>query len=286
MNKAVLALALAATFGAQAAYLAEETNEVVITAEEGLLGSADSAPNPSDLTQVNSFVFGTIDNDGTLKGMVGLAGQYSEGNNFMGLIEHGTATKNNSVGKKDQNSRLRYFQVLDTDMSGVPQVGFSVDYMKGWEKTNGFGSDLVALGGIAKVTTPWDALSIFPNVAYVTGEGKTKESGSKGKIDVSGYQLNIFGSLALGESGEYIVVQPQFMHLDGKSKVNGQKLDGKLDANVFKVKTGYGQPISTDGKWWVEVSHTYTRTNMEVKQTQFSEKDNDHKFEFGVSYYF
>ena len=245
--------------------------------------SEDNKPDPSDLTKVNSFAFGTVDNDGTLKGMVGIAGAYSEGNNFIGLVEHGSATKNNAIGKKDQNSRLRYFQVLDTGLDAMPQAGFSVDYMKGWEKANGIGSDIVALGAIAKVTTPWESLSIFPNVAYVAGSAQGEDVKDKTKADLSGYQVNLFGSLSIGEKGQYVVFQPQFMHLDGKFKdANNQK----LDANVFKVKTGYGQPISTDGKWWIEASHTYTRSDMEVKQIKFAEKDHDHKFEVGISYYF
>ncbi|MDG3086502.1 hypothetical protein P7F88_10405 [Vibrio hannami] len=239
----------------------------------------ENAPNPSDLTQVNSFAFGTVDNDGTVKGMVGLAGQYSEGNNFIGLVEHGTATKNID-GKKAQDSRLRYFQVLDTDMAAMPQAGFSVDYMKGWEHYNGTGTDIVALGAIAKVTTPWEELAIFPNVAYVTGKA---EAGNM-KADLSGYQVNLFGSLVVGEAGEYIVFQPQYMHLDGKPRfINADK----ATADVFKVKTGYGQAISADGKWWVEASHTYTRTDAELKTSGTNLiKDNDNKFEVGVSYYF
>ncbi|GAB2659574.1 hypothetical protein [Vibrio panuliri] len=247
--------------------------------------ASDNAPDPSDLTQVNSFAFGTVDNDGSLKGMVGLAGQYSEGNVFMGLVEHSSATKSNEFEKKDQNSRLRYFQVLDTGLAGMPQAGFSVDYMKGWEKSNGLGTDIVALGAIAKVKTPWENLSIFPNVAYVKGKAQGEHEVGKKKIDLSGYQVNLFGSLSVGDAGEYVVLQPQFMHLDGTPKDSAVK-DNKLSANVFKVKTGYGQPISADGKWWVEASHTYTRTDMDVKHSALDYKDNDHKFEFGVSYYF
>jgi|GEM_PF-3518342 len=245
--------------------------------------SEDNSPDPSDLTKVNSFAFGTVDNDGTLKGMIGLAGAYSEGNNFIGLVEHGSATKNNEIGKKNQNSRVRYFQVLDTGLSGMPQAGFSVDYMKGWEKSNGIGTDIVALGAIAKVTTPWESLSIFPNLAYVTGSAQGDDTEGKVNTDLEGYQVNLFGSLSIGDIGQYMVFQPQFMRLEGKSKdIDNQK----LDANVFKVKTGYGQPISADGKWWIEASHTYTRTDMAIKHTKFAEKDHDHKFEVGISYYF
>jgi len=229
---------------------------------------ADNQPDPSDLTQVNSFVYGTVDNDGTLKGMAGLAGQYAEGNSFLGLVEHSTATKNNTLGKKDQNTRLRYFQVLDTDIAGLPQAGFSVDYMKGWHKTNGFGSDIVALGTIAKVTTPWDCFTVFPNVAYVTGEA---EADNLGNINIRGYQANLFGSLSIGGAGQYVALQPQWMDTNVGSK--------------FEMRTAYGQPVSSDGKWWLEVAHSYIQTDADGKIKALG-SDNDNQFTLGVSYYF
>ncbi len=229
---------------------------------------ADTQPDPSDLTQVNSFVYGTIDNDGTLKGMAGIAGQYSEGNSFLGLVEHSTATKNNALDKKDQNTRLRYFQVLDTDLAGLPQAGFSVDYMKGWKKTNGVGSDIVALGTIAKVTTPWDSFTVFPNVAYVTGKAEADKLGS---VNIRGYQTNLFGSLSIGDAGQYMVFQPQWMDTNVGSK--------------FEMRTAYGQPVSSDGKWWVEVAHSYIRTAADGEAKMLG-SDNDNQFTLGMSYYF
>ena len=68
--------------------------------------------NPSDLTAVNSFTSLNTDNEGKITGMLGIAGQYSKGNNFLGLIEHGVGTRSEGQGKQD--SRLRYFQVLDS----------------------------------------------------------------------------------------------------------------------------------------------------------------------------
>ncbi|WP_234497670.1 hypothetical protein [Vibrio maritimus] len=243
-------------------------------------------PDPSDLTQVNSFVFGTVDNQGMLKGMVGLAGQYSEDNTFMGLVEHNLATKTNSTGSKDNNTRLRYFQVLDVDSAAIKQAGFSVDYIRGWENTNGIGSDLVAIGTIAKVATPWEALSIYPNVAYVMGTAR--QDGSM-DASLSGYQLNLFGSLSIGNWGQYAVFQPQYMHVSGD--VDSDKNSGNLRVfgDVLQVKTGYGQPISKDGLWWVEASHTYTKSELEAKSNSGGialPTDNDHKFEVGVAYYF
>ncbi|RJG47433.1 hypothetical protein [Motilimonas pumila] len=211
---------------------------------------AESKPDPSDLTQVNSFLYGTFDSDNTFKASLGLAGQYSEGNSFMGLVEHGYQFKD-----KLNNSRLRYFQVFDTGSEAVSQAGLSVDYIKGWDAK----SDIVALGTIAKVATPWQSLSIFPNLAYVTGkaDGKT----------VTGYQTNIFASMSLGDEGDYLIFQPQWMDTN-----LGRK---------FEVKSGYGAPVSDDGKVWWDISHTYQNTK--VGQAKAS---GDHQVALGLAYYF
>ena len=253
----------------------------------GLSGGAlanSSQPDPSDLTAVNSFAYGTVDNEGKLNSMVGVAGAYSEGNNFMGLVEHALATKNNEFGQKAQNSRLRYFQVIDTNSRLLPQAGFSVDYMKGWKSSDDdISTDIVAVGAIAKMTTPWEAISLYPNVAYVKGEAYQS---SANRLDLSGYQLNLFGSISLGDLGKYLIIQPQFMHLDGEP--NNNSSGGKLSANIFKVKTGFGMPISESGRWWAELSHTYTRSDSQINitGTSINAMDNDNKFEFGISYYF
>ncbi|MCG9732260.1 hypothetical protein L1D44_20990 [Shewanella sp. Isolate13] len=81
MNKAILALTLTLSLS-------------------GAAWASDTQPDPSDLTAVNSFAYGTVDNEGKLNAMLGLAGNYSEGNNFIGLVEHNVATKNNQLGKK------------------------------------------------------------------------------------------------------------------------------------------------------------------------------------------
>ncbi|ABZ78272.1 conserved hypothetical protein [Shewanella halifaxensis HAW-EB4] len=264
-----------------------KTSWLITTMLLGLSGSplaADQQPDPSDLTAVNSFVYGTVDNEGRLNGMLGMAGSFSEGNNYMGLVEHISDTKNNEFARKAQNSRLRYFQVLDTGNKLLPQAGFSVDYMKGWKThSDDTSSDIVALGAITKLTTPWESFSLFPNIAVVRGSAS---QGNGSSFDLKGYQVNLFGSFSIGDSGQYVIVQPQFMQLDGKPSKNakGEKLSGK----VFKVKTGYGMPISDNGKWWTELSHTYTRTDAKINiiGTPIKALDNDHKFELGISYYF
>lgn len=213
------------------------------------VNAEETKPNPSDLTQVNTFAYGQMENS-TIRAMFGLSGQYLEGNVFMGLVEHSVDTKT-----RNNNSRLRYFQVLDTGFDLVPQAGASVDYMKGWEGK----SDIVATGIIAKVTTPWDSFTIYPNIAYVAG----KTAGQT----VTGYQTNLFASLAVGNSGEYVVFQPQFT----ETNMGGQ----------FKVKTGYGAPLDSLGRFWWDIGHEYERNNAKG----FKAID-DNKFSVGLSYYF
>jgi len=221
------------------------------------------APDPSDLTQVNSFGNVVADSKDTMKVIIGVAGQYSKGNSFMGLIDHGVNTKDGS-----QNSRVRYFQVFDVDTAAMPQIGGSIDYMKGW-KHEGMETNIVALGGIAKITTPWDNVSIYPNAALVTGE--INKSGNKQSVD--GYQANIFGSIALSEDGNYIMLQPQWMDTNVGSKL--------------EVRTSYGHPLTSDGKTWIDFNHIYTKVEAGGPlKVHAPVANSDNKFEIGLSYYF
>lgn len=215
---------------------------------------ADTQPNPSDLTQVNSFVYGTMDSKQSAKVMLGLAGQYSEGNSFMGLLEHGYNIKD-----EDHTSRARYFQVFNTDTVLIQQAGLSVDYIKGWKKNGLASSDIVAMGTIGKIVTPWDSITLYPNVAYVAGKVGSKT--------VKGYQTNLFVSAVLSEQGLYAIFQPQWMDTNIGHKI--------------EVKTGVGAPLSTDGKLWWDLSHTYQNAKMKNEQN-----NNDHVVTAGIAYYF
>ncbi|EAS43075.1 hypothetical protein C9J48_13370 [Photobacterium profundum] len=225
----------------------------------------DLTPDPSDLTQVNSFANVVADSEDTMKVIVGVAGQYNEGNSFMGLIDHGVNTKTGA-----QNSRVRYFQVFDVETSIMPQIGGSIDYMKGW-KHKGMETNIVALGGIAKITTPWSNVSIYPNAALVTGDITHKTSGTGMKQSIDGYQANIFGSIALSEDGNYIMLQPQWMDTNVGSKL--------------EVRTSYGHPLTSDGKTWVDFNHIYTKVEGSGPLKNFG-AETDNKFEIGLSYYF
>ncbi|WP_028863122.1 hypothetical protein [Psychromonas aquimarina] len=247
---------------------------------------ADSKPDPSDLTSTNSFASGIVSNDGEISVMGGIAGSYSPGNNFIGLLEHKSATKTSDDGRLAQDTRLRYFQVIDIDAGIMPQIGFSVDYMKSWKmsETNdqSAGSDIAALGAIAKIKTPWESFSLFPNIAYV--QGKAEVGSADAELDLKGYQVNLFGSLAIGNSGDYLILQPQYMFLDAEAR-DGKSASG--DVCTFKMKSGYGAPVDDAGKWWAELSHTYTRTDAQLFRFDGAQlTDNDHLFELAVSYYF
>lgn len=241
--------------------------------------------DPSDLTQVNSFASGMYNSDKEATVMLGFAGQYSKGNNFIGLVEHKTATTHGDDDRLAQDTRIRYFQVFDVSEGFIPQVGFSVDYMKSWKMSNtedaSAGSDLVALGSIAKLHIT-DAISIYPNAAYVLGTAEADAANVK--FDIKGYQTNIYGSWAITDNG-YVIVQPQYMSLDVESN-DGKSGNAKVD--IFKIKTGLGYSISSNGKYWIELSHTYTRTDADALHigSHFDMVDKDNKFEVSFSYYF
>ncbi len=235
--------------------------------------------SPSDLTQVNSFVSGSLNNNKEITLMGGVAGQYSAGNGFLSLVEHKSATthENNRLA---QDTRVRYFQVFDANFMSTEQIGYSVDYMKSWKMdTEAIGSDTLALGVISKYSLT-DSLSVYPNVAYVIGKAK----GSTGQqSDVKGFQTNLFASYAINDSS-YILLQPQFQQV----KLSSNTQSTSADVNTFKIKTGFGTSMDEIGKWWLEVSHTYTENNAEIKYVdqKITGINKDHLFDVTVSYYF
>ncbi|MEZ9593063.1 hypothetical protein AB4298_00360 [Shewanella sp. 10N.261.52.F9] len=243
--------------------------------------SATEKVSPSDLTQVNSFISGSANNNKDISVMGGIAGSYAKGNNFIGLIEHQTET---NKGRKAQDTRIRYFQVFDLNTAFADQIGFSVDYKKSWKMSSqdpdAFGTDTVAVGIINKYSLT-EKLSVYPNVAYVAGQA----TGNDGKkVKLCGFQTNIFTSYEINNSS-YIIVQPQFQRADltpSTTKGAAAKVD------TFKIKTGYGMSLDQAGQWWIEASHTYTRNNARIKfiSNKTIGIDKDHLFEVTASYYF
>jgi len=218
-----------------------------------LVLAEEAQPDPADLTQTNTFLWGQAGNkDYTLTG--GIAGNLTENFSYLGLLEHTRSYDRND--EKSDNTRARLFGTQNVDWGFMSKVGVSVDYIT--NHTSGL--DLLAVGGIAKVETGLDWLALFPNLAYV----KAKDNNNS----ESGYQANLFASIYLDDAGKYLMLQPQYTNLNDKMTTK-------------KLEVSYGQPLSNDGKWWgdVKVGHTSTHVNGH-------KLDDDNQIKAGVSYYF
>ncbi|CAG23812.1 hypothetical protein PBPRB1967 [Photobacterium profundum SS9] len=225
---------------------------------------AEAPPDPADLTQTNTFLWGqTGNNDYTLTG--GVAGKLSQDFSYLGLIEHTRTWKRDSKNVND-NTRVRLFGVQSVDFGVISSIGASVDYIEGHKS----GLDTTALGLIGKVETSIDWLALYPNIAYVSLD--MDSGGIKGKSE--GYQANLFASVYLGDDGKYLSIAPQYM--------NTQYI------NVKKLEVTYGAPISIDGRWWFDVKGGYTRTEAIVNTgiAKLNVIDSDKTIKIGVAYYF
>lgn len=202
--------------------------------------AADNAPNPADLTSANTFAAVQVGGDKDNKfvgGTFGIAGQYSDGNIFLGMVEHrGTTDADNLY------TRARYFQVLDTEMSLFPQVGFSIDYNKAYmPKEVGGDLETIALGVIGKLDTGLDWLALYPNIGAV--EVKNGDYSSRG------YIANLFASIYMGDDGSYLMLQPQ------------STITKYVD--VYKFDVAYGAPMNDTGTLWWEAKAGYTKTKID-----------------------
>lgn len=223
----------------------------------------DKAPNPADLTAANTFgaiqVGGDKDNK-FVGGMFGIAGQYSEGNIFLGMVEHRGSTDADNL-----YTRARYFQILDTEVNLFPQVGFSIDYNKAYgPKEAGGDIDTVALGVIGKLDTGMDWLTLYPNVGAV----EVKFDGVKSR----GYIANLFASIYMGDDGSYLMLQPQ-------STIT-------KDINIYKFEVAYGAPMNDKGTLWWEAKAGYTKTELDSKYLEGKHKDSNTEVLLGLYYYF
>lgn len=220
----------------------------------------ENQPDPADLTQTNTFVWGQVGNkDYTLTG--GIAGNFTEKFSYLGLLEHSRTWKRDS-GEANDNTRARLFGTQDVEWSAISKIGLSVDYIKGHKDT---AFDTTAAGAIAKVETGLDWLALFPNLAYVEINSRTDSS-----LKSKGYQANLFASIYIDEEGKYLMVQPQY--------TNTEYVD------VKKLEVSYGQPLSSDGKLWADLKIGYTKTS--GKKLLAGLSDSDKQIKAGVSYYF
>ncbi len=221
----------------------------------------DKTPNPADLTQANtfaSFQAGGDKNNKFVTGSAGIAGQYSEGNTFLGLVEHRVTTDADNL-----YTRARYFQILDVESSLFPQVGFSVDYNKAYVK-GAKDIDTLALGVIGKLNTGIDWLTLYPNVGAVEIKGEG--------FSTRGYIANLFVSIATDDQGGYLMIQPQ-------STITS-------DVNVYKFDVVYGAPLNATGTLWWDAKVGYTKTNIHSDQVEGTLRDENTEVAVGLSYYF
>ena len=141
-------------------------------------------------------------------------------------------------------------------------IGTSVDYIKGHDSK----MDITAVGVIGKFNTFAENLSLAPNVAHVSVEHQM--SGIK-KEKSEGYQAYVLGTVVLGDDGRYLSFQPEY--IDTKN----------IDAD--KLEVIYNQPVSSDQRWWVNVTGFYQKTRINYGGFKMSEKDEHIKL--GVTYY-
>ncbi|OAN10930.1 hypothetical protein A3K86_18270 [Photobacterium jeanii] len=219
-------------------------------------------PDPADLTQTNTFIWAQAGNkDYTVTG--GIAGSLTSKFNYLGLFEHSRSWKRDT-GNANDSTRARLFGTQDVNWGAISKVGASVDYIKGHNDTP---LDTLAVGAIAKVETGLDWLALYPNLAYVELSARDSQIKNKSK----GYQANLFASIYLDESGQYLMLQPQY--------TSTEYID------VKKMEVSYGLPLSESGKLWADIKLGYTRTSGK-KALSKAAFDSDKQVKAGVSYYF
>ncbi|MCW7556353.1 hypothetical protein NX722_27715 [Endozoicomonas gorgoniicola] len=232
--------------------------------------SADEAdqPDPADLTRPQTFIWvqgggSETKADGKTRTGIGrisggLSGQFSETSQYLGLLEQEFDKKGTA------NTRGRLFTTFDTGNSLVSKMGFSIDYIRHAKKKD----TTTALGVIGKVETPWEWVSIYPNIAAV--ETETKKGPKGDKVKSRGYQFTMFTSLYLNEKGMYSMIAPEYAKLK--------------DVTIKKVEVSLGAPITEDAKTWWDVKLTYRKN--EGKKKLAGIKSDGTELLFGVSHYF
>ena len=228
--------------------------------------------DPANLTQVNTFVFTQLGNEeATLMG--GLSGTITNDLSYLILLEY-ARTHDRDFDDKNDRGRARVFGVHQVDNNVISAIGVSIDYIKVAKKVDGNGnfleSSTQAYGVIAKVETGLAWLSIYPNVAYVNTTIKGF-NGNDFNLDSNGYLLNLFASIYLNEEGRYLMLQPQYT-------------DTKY-VKIKKIEVSYGEPISTNKRWWVELRVAYEENKID-SGTLESSSNSKSMINLGLAYYF
>ncbi|USD63079.1 hypothetical protein J4N45_18945 [Vibrio sp. SCSIO 43140] len=215
--------------------------------------AADEAEvnDPADVTRPQTFLkidSGAKGKDGLTRLQLNMAGAWTENIGYLGLVE-GDLQTNLDAGegqKKDfglSRIRARYFQVHNTGLDLMPEVGFSLDYIgydKNWVAKNSGVKTTVAVGAVAKVLTPWDNWVSYPNVTVMRNEYDNGKSGD-------GFQANWFNSLYLTEKGSYLQVNPQYSNYADETGKNAQALEMHFEGGI---------PLSQDGAVWGHVTYS------------------------------
>ncbi|MCW7555067.1 hypothetical protein NX722_21060 [Endozoicomonas gorgoniicola] len=232
-----------------------------------LLSSAMAAPSvhgeesidPSDITNTYTYLWSEVGNR-DYKFSVGLASDIASKYNILGLVEH---TRTWDQGSEVNNtSRVRFYGVRNLEGDLLRGIGTSVDYIKGHDSK----MDITALGVIGKLNSFSENLSFAPNVGYVSVEHKM---GGVKKEKSEGYQAYVLASVVLGEDGRYLSFQPEY--IDTKN----------IDAD--KLEVIYNQPVSSDQKWWINVTGFYQKTKIDY--AGFKKSDTEEHIKLGVTYY-
>lgn len=222
--------------------------------------SEKSKPDPANLTAPNTFTGLHADNKEVALslGLAGHAGDYK----YLGMLEH-KSTYERSNEEKNDRTRARLFGVKAVDWGVVSDVGASVDYIKSTQKN---GTDILALGAIAKVNTGLNWMSFFPNLAYV----EIKKNGTP-SIKETGIQTNLFTSIYLDQNGSYLGLNPSYTKTE--------------DVEIKKLEVSLGTPLTSNAKLWGEIKATYNNTDVTFNNLTLVD-DNDNRIQASIYYYF
>jgi len=221
--------------------------------------------SPADLTQVKTFLWAQAGNENsTLSG--GFSGNLTSTVNYLALLQY-TQSYNRDEERND-NIRFRLFVVDKVDIGVIDSIGLSVDYIDISKNISIKDSQMVAYGAIVKIDTGLAWLDLFPNIAYVTSETTLRDDED---IKSNGYQLNIFASIYLDTKGKYLMLLPQYTNT--------------TYTETKKMEIEYGQPLSSDMKWWFNTTLSYEEDRL-YDDGNTEDLDAVKTVKLGVIYYF
>ncbi|MGF1721148.1 hypothetical protein L4D20_14010 [Vibrio kyushuensis] len=246
----------------------------------------ENAPDPGDHTKVSSVVSATYgvqslgEDDNNYVQLVGqMSGAKDNGNLFLGSIALSGQENANTFPADDSfdisQFRARYFEVKRTEWESAPMLGMSFDYVE-TSFVDGAPMDrLFAVGGLIRMTTPFDNWLSFPILAAAVGQNSDFAKDFAGADSTTyGVQFNFLNSIYLHENGTHIQINPQFSSLD---------FGGDMGTiNTLQLDTVYQMPISSNRKHWGKV--TYTEYFDDANQS-FGHNDQGRELKLTYSYF-